>query len=207
MPVENVNIQPLFAEPLFRGNIASAISEEQIAFIQNLKMVRNQSNLISEDLYIFELPELASIKEAVQEALDIYARDVMGIEQQLYVTQSWSLINNPTIGMHGHSHSNSLISGSLYYCDMPDPGSGMVFDRHRGYQQLELHPDQSRRNIYNTPLNVVQPERGEIVLFSSGLQHYVETNNSAEPRYSIAFNTFIRGKLGNFRDVSELDLK
>lgn len=207
MPVENVDINPLFAEPLFRASIASAISDEQVSYIQNLKMVKNQANLISENLYIFEEPELASIKGAVQEALDIYARDVMGISQQLYVTQSWSLINNPTVGMHGHSHSNSVISGSLYYCDMPQPLAGMVFDRHRGYQQLELTPEHERRNIYNTPLNVVQPSKGEIVMFSSGLQHYVETNTSAEPRYSIAFNTFIRGKLGNLRDVSELNLR
>jgi len=207
MTVENVTIQPLFAEPLFRANIGSVISSEQIEFIQNQKMVKNQANLISENLYLFEEAEMASIKVAVQEALDLYARDVMGIPHQLYVTQSWSLINNPTVGMHGHSHSNSVVSGSLYYCDMPEPVSGMVFDRHRGYQQLELTPDQSKRNIYNTPLNVVQPERGEIVLFSSGLQHYVENNTSAEPRYSIAFNTFIKGKLGNLRDVSELYLK
>ena len=43
-------IEPLFAEPLFRTNISSAISEEQIRFIQQLKMVNNQTNLISEDL-------------------------------------------------------------------------------------------------------------------------------------------------------------
>lgn len=207
MPVENVDIKPLFAEPLFRADISSAISEEQIKFIQDLSMVRNQTNLISENLYIFEEPELISIKLAVQEALDIYARDVMCIPQQLYVTQSWSLINNPTVGMHGHSHSNSVVSGSLYYCDLPEPAAGMVFDRHRGYQQLELNPEQSKRNIYNTPINVVQPKSGEIILFSSGLQHYVEPNNSATDRYSIAFNAFIRGKLGNLRDVSELELK
>lgn len=207
MAVENVDINPLFAEPIFRANIGSAISEEQVAYIKNLTMVRNQANLISENLYIFNEPELASIKQAVEEALAIYARDVMGVAQQLYVTQSWSLINNPTIGMHGHSHSNSVVSGSLYFCELPDPPANMVFDRHRGYQQLELTPERDRRNIYNTPLNVVQPKSGEIVLFSSGLQHYVEANTSAEPRHSIAFNTFIRGKLGNFRDVSELELR
>lgn len=206
MAIENVDLQPLFAEPIFRGDISSAISDEQIEFIKNLKMVKNQANLISENLYIFEEPELASINEAVHQALRKYAREVMGIDQEVYVTQSWSLINNPTVGMHGHSHSNSVISGSLYYCDLPEPNAAMVFDRHRGYQQLELTPARERRNIYNTPVNVVHPKRGEIVLFASGLQHYVEANQSAEPRHSIAFNTFVRGKLGNFRDVSELVL-
>ncbi|MFT6045148.1 MAG: hypothetical protein ACI9WC_000847 [Arenicella sp.] len=200
------DVKPLFAEPIFRCDVSSAISAEQISFIQNLVMVNNQANLISENLYLFEEPEMASIKAAVQEALDTYASEVLCIPQQLYVTQSWSLINNPTIGMHGHSHSNSVVSGSLYYCDLPEPNANMVFNRHRGYQQLELSPDRQKRNIYNTTANSVEPKQGEIILFSSGLQHLVEKNKSAQPRYSIAFNSFIKGKLGSYRDVSELTI-
>ena len=84
--ITNPDVQPLFIEPVFRASIKSAISDEQIAFIKNLKMVNNQTNLISENLYIFDEPELASIKTAVHEALDYYAKNVMGIEQELYVT-------------------------------------------------------------------------------------------------------------------------
>ncbi|MFT7525454.1 MAG: hypothetical protein ACI9LY_000590 [Arenicella sp.] len=200
------DVKPLFAEPIFRCDIRSAISAEQVSFIQNLAMVSNQANLISENVYLFEEPEMASIKTTVQEALDTYANEVLCIPQQLYVTQSWSLINNPTIGMHGHSHSNSVISGSLYYCELPEPNANMVFSRHRGYQQLELSPDRQKRNIYNTTANSVEPKQGEVILFSSGLQHLVEKNKSAQPRYSIAFNSFIKGKLGSYRDVSELTL-
>ena len=58
-----------------------------LGFIKNLKMVHNPENLISENLYIFEEPELKSIKDAVQEVLDIYARDVLCIRQRIYVTE------------------------------------------------------------------------------------------------------------------------
>jgi uncharacterized protein (TIGR02466 family) len=207
MTIKNHEITPLFAEPYFRADIGYAISDEQVAFIKQLKMVENQSNLISDDLYIFEAPELKSIKDAVQEALDIYASEVMGLSQQLYVTQSWSLINQPNVGMHGHSHSNSIVSGSLYFTDLASPVAGMLFDRHRTYQQLDLMPQQEKRNLFNTPMNLVQPKKGNVILFSSSLQHLVEVNRSGQPRHSIAFNTFIRGKLGNYRDVSELELK
>src|SRR5215469_4424489 len=198
--------QALFSEPVFKADIGHAISEEQVAFIKNLKMVQNQVNLISENLYIFDEPPLKSIKKAVDEALYTYAREVMGISQKLYVTQSWSLVNYPNVGMHGHSHSNSVVSGSLYYTDMPSPPARMIFNRHTGYQQLELSPEKGRRNLYNTPMAVVTPKKGEVVLFSSKLTHLVETNTAATPRYSIAFNTFIKGKLGDYRDVSELTL-
>ncbi|MFT4630238.1 MAG: hypothetical protein ACI8PV_001357 [Dinoroseobacter sp.] len=200
------DVKPLFAEPIFSCDVSSAISVEQFSFIQNLAMVNNQPNLISENLYLFEEPEMASIKTAVQEALDTYASEVLCIPQQLYVTQSWSIIDNPTIGMHGHSHSNSVVSGSLYYCELPEPNANMVFNRHRGYQQLELSPDHQKRNIYNTTANSVEPKQGEVILFSSGLQHLVEKNKSAQPRYSIAFNSFIKGMLGSYRDISELTI-
>lgn len=206
MAISDYEIQPLFAEPYFRADLGHAISDEQVKFIKSLKMVKNRDNLISENLYIFEEPELQSIKVAVQEALDLFANEVMGIKQKLYVTQSWALTNNPNVSMHGHSHSNSLISGSLYYCDMPSPAANMIFDRHKTYQQLEINPERDKQNIYNTPLNVLTPKKNILFLFSSGIQHFVETNTSNQLRHSIAFNTFIKGKLGSYRDVSELSL-
>jgi len=206
MPVASHEVHPLFAEPYFRANIAGTISPAQIAFIQNLKMVNNMENLISENLYIFEEPELKSIKDAVQEVLDIYARDVLCIPQRIYVTQSWSLTNKTNVGMHGHSHSNSILSGSLYYCPLPSPPSNMVFTRHVSYQQIDLPPEAVKRNIYNTPITRIMPKQDDVILFSSRLTHMVEPNASNQTRHSIAFNTFVKGKLGNYRDVSELTL-
>jgi uncharacterized protein (TIGR02466 family) len=207
MPVISHEVYPLFVEPYFRANIAGSISPEQVAFIKNQKMVGNPENQISENLYLFEEPEMKSIKDTVQEVLDIYARDVLCIPQQIYVTQSWSLICPPKSGMHGHSHSNSILSGSLYYCELPDPPSNMVFTRHTTYQQIDLDPpDPAKRNIYNSPINRVMPRQNDIFLFSSRLTHLVEPNASNQPRHSIAFNTFVRGKLGNYRAVTELAL-
>lgn len=207
MTDQSYNIQPLFAEPLFRMDLSHAISPEQVAFIKDLKMLPNQTNQISEELYLFDRPELASIKTAVHDALDTYARDVMGLTgPKLYVTQSWSLLNMPGVGMHGHSHSNSIVSGSLYFTDLPEPASRMIFDRHRTYQQIQLKPEDARNNIYNAPLHAIVPKAGELLLFSSSLQHLVEPNPAATPRHSIAFNSFIKGTLGDFRNVSELKL-
>ncbi|MWV28362.1 putative 2OG-Fe(II) oxygenase [Aurantiacibacter rhizosphaerae] len=199
-------VKPLFAEPYFVTNIADAISEKQVAFIKGLKMQENQTNHISDDLYIFRHKELRSVAEAVDASLQTFATEVLGIAQRLEVTQSWALMNPPGVGMHGHTHSNSLVSGSLYYAPLPDPPGNMVFERYNSYRQLELSVDGARTNIYNATRNAVVPKQGDLVLFSSAVHHYVETNAGKENRHSIAFNTFVRGTIGNFRDVSELEL-
>ncbi len=48
MTAVSYEVRPLFAEPFLRANIAGAISPSQIEFIQQLKMVNNMENLISE---------------------------------------------------------------------------------------------------------------------------------------------------------------
>lgn len=199
-------VKPLFAEPYFVMNIKDAISPKQVKFIQSLKMNANQINHISEELQLFDRPELKSVKKAVDEALATFAREVMGIAHNLEVTQSWALMNPPGVGMHAHTHSNSLISGSLYYAPLPNPPGNMIFERDNGYRQIEMKVHEARQNVYNTPRNAVVPKEGDLVLFSSAIQHYVEVNNSNENRYSIAFNTFPRGTIGSFREVSELRL-
>ena len=204
MAITEFDIQPLFATPFMRADVSHAISPKQIKYIQELEMVVNRTNYISEDLYIFNHKELSSVAEAIQEVLDLYAHKVMGIEQKLVVTQSWALMNPPGIGMHSHSHSNSLISGSLYYCDLPEPVSRVFFDKHTSYQQIELPPVRERQNLYNTPTNVVVPKAGEVLLFPSEINHMIENNGSKHPRRAIAFNSFVKGKIGNYRDVSEL---
>lgn len=205
-PARDYTVKPLFAEPYFVTNIGDAISDKQVQFIKSVKMIENQMNHISEDLYLFDRPELRSVKKAVHEALATYAQEVLGIVHRLDVTQSWSLMNPPGVGMHAHTHSNSLVSGSLYYAPMPDPPGNMVFERTNGYRQIEMEVDPAKTNIYNTQRNAVVPKQGDLVLFSSSILHFVETNQSKDDRYSIAFNTFPRGKIGNFRDVSELKL-
>ncbi|MEL6568780.1 MAG: TIGR02466 family protein [Pseudomonadota bacterium] len=198
------DIQPLFATPFMRADISAAITPDQVEHVRNLKMVRNRDNLISEDLYIFKHPELANLATAVQDALDIYARDVMGIDQRIIVTQSWGLMNPPGIGMHSHSHSNSIISGSVYYDELPEPVSRVFFDRRTMYQQIELIPVAERRNLYNSPTNSVTPRQGEVLMFPSDINHQIEANGSDAPRRAIAFNSFVKGTIGDYRDVSQL---
>jgi uncharacterized protein (TIGR02466 family) len=199
-----MSVEPLFITPLAKVDLSSCITPSEVAFTDNLKMVPNQQNLISEDLYILRRPELAQFAAAISAALQDYAREVMGIDCHLEVTQSWAQQNQPGAGLHPHAHSNSIISGSFYYSELPDPPSRVFFDRSTAYQRLDLPPEQGRANLFNTKVNAVTPKRGELLLFPSELNHMVEANPAAQTRSVIAINSFIRGTIGNFRDVSEL---
>ena len=206
MAQRSYEVKPLFAEPYFTMDISDAIDPGQVEKLKKLAMRDNQINLISEELFVFKRKEFASIARAVQQGLDIFAEEVMGISQKLEVTQSWTLTNRPGAAMHGHSHSNSIVSGSLYYAPLPDPVANMVFERHTSYQALAFNVRPDKTNIYSAQRNVIVPKQGMLVLFPSKLQHYVEPNQATTDRHSIAFNSFVRGTIGDLRDVSQLTL-
>jgi ectoine hydroxylase-related dioxygenase (phytanoyl-CoA dioxygenase family) len=199
-------VRPLFAEPLFRATISGAFSAEQIAWLQGLEMVHHSGNYISNNLYVLEQPEMRSAKAAIQEVLDLYARDVMCIPQRLHVTQSWALMQNPNASMQGHSYPNSVLSGLVYYDVLQAPGPNVLFSRHDTYQQIELVPDSDKRNVFNVPTTRVALKQNDVMLFSSRLTHLVEANRTGQVRCSLAFNTFVKGKLGSYREMSELTL-
>jgi uncharacterized protein (TIGR02466 family) len=169
-------------------------------------MEQNSQNLISKHRYILNKPELETLSRGIQKYLDIYSSEIMGIKEKLYITQSWSLINEPGIGMHAHAHSNSLVSGSFYYEEMPEPVSPMVFQRYNNYQPFKFVVVDEKKNEFNTSDAYVSMKKGNLFLFPSDLQHHIEPNQSDKPRYSIAFNCFIRGTLGVYQDANELHL-
>ena len=125
-----------------------------------------------------------------------------------YITQSWSLINMPGQGMHEHSHSNSIISGSYYFNDLPEPGSDMVFNRYVGNQiPIKLNLDEDKQNQYNTMDVAVRMEKHDLLMFPSDISHYVDNNMSDKPRHSIAFNAFVKGQLGEYDRSNLLMIK
>jgi|GEM_PF-6701360 hypothetical protein len=73
-------------------------------------------------------------------------------------------------------------------------------------RQIGLALNRSKTNVYNTPVSGVTPKQNDVIRFSSPPTHMVESNTSNRPRHAIAFNTFVNGKLGNYRDVPALAL-
>ena len=75
-----MKVEPLFATPLARVDLSSYITEAQVAFVDGLEMVANQQNMISENLYILDRPELSGFRDIISKCLNDYAEQVMGCD-------------------------------------------------------------------------------------------------------------------------------
>ena len=64
--------------------------------------------------------------------------------------------------------------------------------------------DYSKHNEFNSDTFIVNIKENMLVLFPASLAHSVETNNSNQERYCLAFNLFIKGTLGKGIGVCNL---
>jgi predicted 2-oxoglutarate/Fe(II)-dependent dioxygenase YbiX len=61
-------------------------------------------------------------------------------------------------------------------------------------------------NLYNSKSWWMEAKTGGLLLFPSSLTHMVQQVTADEDRISIAFNTFLKGNLGDNKDLTELKL-
>ena len=88
----------------------------------------------------------------------------------------------------------------MLYINTDSTKDKITFHR-SGYKQLQLATDQF--DVYNSDSWWFNVKTGGIVIFPSNLTHHVEDVIADETRISLAFNTFIKGTLGDNKSLTE----
>ena len=103
------------------------------------------------------------------------------------ITQCWA---NKTIKQgyhHGHTHSNSIVSGIFYLTNSnPTYFNGPTMWMLPIIEAGINHPTRTE----------VDSVRGRLLIFPSSLYHGTNYMNRSNDRYSMSFNTFISGSIG-----------
>ena len=194
----------LFPTPLYINNIDNPLINHQKDYLLNLPKIQNMGNLRSESGYIFEYSLFAELKKTIDEHIKEYVNIVYpGSNLNVYITQSWANYTEPNEFHHKHSHPNSFISGVFYVNAIKNE------DMIKFYKDLPFiyQINHNQPNNYNSGDVAILVETGDLVLFPSNFTHNVPLTTSKETRVSVAFNTFIRGNIGDENSSTALYLR
>lgn len=197
-------VHGLFPTPiLFTGLGRKFTDEESLFFIEHSKdTVTNMGNTTSKDNYIFKHDVMKDIHKAALNAVKMYANDVLKMKDTVtpYITQSWLNYTKPGEYHHKHQHPNSFLSGVVYI--NADPKKDKIYFYKDDYKQIK--PDIAEWTWYNSSSWWFEVNTADIVVFPSHLTHMVEQTQSEDTRISLAFNTFLKGAIGNNGELTEL---
>jgi uncharacterized protein (TIGR02466 family) len=198
-------IHGIFPTPITFTSLERKFTPEELAIFENAgkTMVNNAGNMTSADNYLLDKPGLENLKAFVLSAVQHYMDKVIVADKEKvtpYITQSW--LNYTEAGQHHHKHAhpNSFLSGVLYID--ADEKHDKIYFYNDGYKQIKIPPKEW--NLFNSESWFFNVKTYQIVVFQSHLSHMVEAKAGDNRRCSLAFNTFLRGKIGQQSELTEL---
>ena len=195
----------LFPTTVAKFNLEKPISRKQNAAVKNLEYIKNQTNLISSNKHVLDLPELSNIKKFAVASVHAYFNDVMQVSPSIkpYITISWTNIATQGQGHHKHTHPNSIVSG-VFYVETSEEDR-IYFSLPQTPREIKL-PNPVEYNLSNSETWWLPATQGTLYLFPSTLTHYVESVDTNRTRISLSFNTFVSGLLGSEENATALNL-
>ena len=208
----NFKVLDLFPTPLVVINLPQSFST-LTSFFNNQEITsppfESPFGGISKNSYILDEVECLGLKNFILNKVLLFGNNILSYDYSSYkITQSWITIKYPNQSHHIHSHSNSIISGVLYYGNFLSDTPPILFHKHSNsfYNTniIENAPPQGNLNLYSSPSFIIYPKPGNLILFPSWLPHSVPENKTNIPRTSLSFNILPKRGLGAEKSLNEL---
>ena len=200
-------INGIFPTPVYISKLDRKLTKKELTFVEKSKLdhYKNDGNITSNDNYILNQKVFSSLKEDLYLRVEDYFKKVLSYTDAVtpYITQSWLNYTETNQYHHKHEHPNSLVSG-VFYVNCHEEFDKIKFFKKDLYQAIK--PETKDWNLYNSETWWFTVKTGDIILFPSSLTHMVETKEGDNTRISLAFNVFIKGTIGNNKNLTELIL-
>ena len=200
------NINGIFPTPIYISKLDRELTPLELKFVDKNKkdFYKNDGNITSNNNYILNEKPFANIKKELDLRVQDYFDKVISPANKItpYITQSWLNYTETNQYHHKHAHPNSLVSG-VFYINCHEEHDKIKFFNDN-YKTIKL--EVKDWNIWNSQSWWFSVKTGDVILFPSSLTHMVETKQGDNTRISLAFNVFIKGTVGNNKNLTELHL-
>jgi len=201
----------LFPEPVATYSIGREFTVSEIRILKSQKWHMPHGNIqaseSSSDTYVLNTKGLEGIRDFIRRSITDFGKTVYDFQErktELYITQSWMNRTMPGQYHHDHKHPNSIVSGTLYI-DVNE-NDEIKFNKPGEANSAWLF-EPNKWNMWNSEVWGLPVVNGQLLLWRSFLPHAVPPTPGPNVRYSLSFNTFVRGSIGREENYYGLTLK
>ncbi len=185
----------LFPIPFLKSYLD--VSYEIIDFANNLDYERLETQYITHQKYILDLPNMLPFRSFITEKVYEYFYNVCGFSKEVVpiITTSWINLHHQGDSNDTHIHYNSIVSGVWYLSTEEGTGDFMFMrDNKELFGNTFSFPSNTPNN-YNSGYSAFSPKTGDLFIFPSCLKHRVDPNKEQFNRLSLAFNCLVKGSV------------
>jgi uncharacterized protein (TIGR02466 family) len=201
----------IFPTPVYSNILKNNFSEKEknflnkeIKIVKELTLSLGKAKLgIPKNVYILNSKQLKNLKNNLLLEIKNYFKEIVDTSNQVepYINQSWLNFTVKGAKHYSHYHENSYLSGVLY---LETAKTDKIIFAKSNYSQIDIEP--KNHNLFNSESWQLPVTRNQVLLFPSRLLHSVETKIGDKDRISLAFNVFLKGKIGEEKLLRGLNL-
>jgi len=209
----------VFPTPVYYNILKNNFSKKEKNFLdKEIKIVRditlslgkNKEHLvpspvlcIPKNVYVLDSKELKNLKNNILLEVKNYFKEIIDTRNKIepYINQSWLNFTVKGTRHVSHHHENSYLSGVLYL--ETDETDQITFSK-SNYSQMNI--ESKNYNPFNSQSWSLPVIKNQIIIFPSSLLHSVDIKKGDKDRISLAFNVFLKGKIGEEKLLRGLNL-
>ena len=193
----------LKAIPIAISKLDYSLNKKQKDFIIKQSYQKGPSAKISENSYIFKDKIFKNIKDLFTKKVDEYLKEVLQIKNKVYVTHSWTTINDNTVH-HSHSHKGAFLSVVFYVESEGDNKLYFELGKSSIQEGFDFSYNPTEYNIYNSESWHFPTNEKDLFIFPGWIKHHSINKGS---KIVVGANYFLTGELGEKNRKDFLCLK
>ena len=185
----NVNTQdapeliPYPALPIYKESSDLILNKDEMDVIvggEFRQALSKQGNAISKSAEVLEDERLLRVKTHILTVFNDYVTNHLQIQNQFYLTQSWTAINQKGDAHHSHIHPNCVFS-CVYYVQANSGDLQIKMPISRIQEGYNVSYKVLQQNIFNSRTINLSVKTGDIVIFPGGCEHQALPNEDDAP--------------------------
>ena len=199
--MEVLNILP---QNIFKFKCSEELLNNTLESIKKETWRKNNNNYFTENTRLNKKDEYKELYDWIYKCLNEVKEHLNYECTELKVTQSWANKSDFQMWHPDHFHPNAVIS-SILYLTQSNSKTWFILDNIWFLETFRLFYGEHKKNNKVTYAN--PSVSGDLIIFPSTLFHAVSPiKDPFETRYSISFNAYPNGKIGQFGDLSGLNI-
>ena len=162
------------------------------------------TNALSRDKRLHNDERFKPFTNWLEECIELVRSEQNYECEKLSITQMWGSIGGYKSWHQTHTHNYSIISGVFY---LTNSNARTWFSVPSIWERLNHSMPVTRHNT-TEPISKITSEKGKLIIFPSSLTHSVDEHMDPENnRYTMSFNTFPSGEVGDFSAAAGLNIE
>jgi|21_taG_2_1085346.scaffolds.fasta_scaffold103266_2 hypothetical protein len=198
----------LYSTPLYHENTNFYLNPEELNFIFNIKYkTRGKENdvFISKSHNILNNKKLNRVKIFLNEKINFFIKNILEINNQVKLTQSWIAKTISNSKHHSHCHKGAFLS-CVFYVNCKS--GHFVINEHKSALQNGYNFDYNviQYNSFNSEMFYREVKTNDLIIFPGHLTHETKINKNGEDRIIIGANYFLKDKIGVEKNITYLKI-